>query len=183
MQRPTSITVFGILNIVFGVLGFCGLFMSLSMFAVEDDGSNPMIPLMQESPLYQGFMYVSIPLGLLATVALLAGGIAMLNNKAWGRTLSIIYGWYAIIAGLVGAIVNAVVLLPPALEQSSGQMSAEEAGLIGGAIGGTCGGLIGLIYPVLLLIFMNRRSVKDWFDPTRRQAISDDALALEPWDA
>jgi hypothetical protein len=175
--------VFGILNIVFGVLGLCGTFSSLSMFVVEDDGTNPVIPLMRESPLYLGFMYVSIPLGLLATAALLASGIALLNNKPWGRTLSIIYGWYAIIGAIVGAIINTAVLLPPALERSSGQMTPEDAGLIGGALAGTCGALIGLIYPILLLIFMNRQSVKNWFDPTKPQAIRDDAMAIEPWDA
>jgi len=62
-------------------------------------------------------------------------------------------------------------------------MTPEDAGLIGGALAGTCGALIGLIYPILLLIFMNRQSVKNWFDPTQPQAISDDAMAIEPWDA
>jgi len=183
MQRPTSIMVFGILNIVFGVLGFCGTASSLSMFVVEDDGSNPVIPLMRESALYQGFMYASIPLGLIASGALIASGIALLKDLPWGRTLAIIYGWYAIIGAIVGAIINALVLLPPALERSAGQMTPEDAGLIGGALAGTCGALIGMIYPVLLLIFMNRAKVRDWLDPTRRQAISDDALPLEPWDA
>ncbi len=183
MQRPPTITVFGILNIVFGVLGFCGVFFSLNMFLTEDDGTNPLIPIMQQSSLYKGFMIASIPLGLLVTVALLAAGIALLRDLAWGHKLSIIYAWYAIVSTIIGVIINAVVLVPPAMEQASGDMTPEAVGLIGGAIAGTCGAFIGLIYPVLLLFFMKRPNVKAWFDPTQRRALRDDAMAIEPWDA
>ncbi len=163
--RPVSVTVFGILNIVFGVLGICGLAAAFGAFFIPPPPGNelPAGNLMQDDT-YRIFMYITIPLGFVATVALLAGGIGLLQNKAWGRTLSIGYAIYSLISGFIGLIVNVFLILLPTM-QILPQLDPgpEKMGAIVGMIGGTFGGCVGLIFPALLLFFMTRPHVKAFF--------------------
>jgi len=159
MQRPTSVTVFGVLNIVFAVLGVIGIAGTIVMFAKMDAARNPLVKLMQDSPAFAAWMKLSLPLGIASTLVLLCAGIGLLMLKRWGRKLSIGYAVYAIVFGLLGTAVNFYFLLLPALDKISDRVGPEEAAAIGGAVGGTLGGCFGLIHPILLLIFMTRPKV------------------------
>jgi tellurite resistance protein TehA-like permease len=166
MQRPTSVTVFGILNIVFAAIGVFGLIASIALFFLPANLNNPVIKIMHENPAYATWLKVCIPLGLLSCAALLAAGIGLLRLKSWARTLSIAYAIYAIVFGILGTVVNFFFIVRPILEQARQQHGPEAAGAIGGAIGGSIGGCLGLIYPVLLLIFMLRPTVVAAFRPS-----------------
>lgn len=159
MQRPTSVTVFGVLNIVFAAFGVFGLIASIALFFMAADTNNPVIKIMHENPAYAVWLKVCIPLGLLSCAALLAAGIGLLRLKSWARILSIGYAIYAIAFGILGMVVNFIFLIRPMLDQARQQQGAQAAGAMGGAIGGSLGGCFGLIYPVLLLIFMLRPNV------------------------
>jgi hypothetical protein len=163
--RPASVTVFGILNLVFGVLGLCGAAFSAAMFSMMPQNPNmpnPVLELMANNPTYRLFTQVSTGLGFIASIVLIVGGIGLLQAKSFGRTLSIGYSLYAILAGIVGSIANFVFLVGPLLEQAQvAGAGPEQAGAIGGMVGGVFGGCIGLVYPVLLLIFMFRRNVAE----------------------
>jgi hypothetical protein len=160
MQRPKSVTVFGILNIVFAGLGLCGMAFSVMLFLPSAAASNnPVVQIIQSSPAYAAWMKISIVLGFVVVVALLAAGIGLLNLKPWARTLSIIYAVYAIVMVLVSDVVNYIFLIQPMLQKAHSEQGPEAAGAIGGAIGGMFGGCFGLIYPILLLIFMTRPHV------------------------
>jgi peptidoglycan/LPS O-acetylase OafA/YrhL len=107
MQRPTSVTVFGILNIVFAALGFFGVVASVMMFtATAASSNNPVIQLVQDNPSYAAYMKVSIVLSVIISVVLLVTGIGLLKLKSWARTLSIIYGIVAIIMVIASSIMN-----------------------------------------------------------------------------
>ena len=107
MRRRTAVTVFGILNIGFGVLGIFGLLGTMLVFAmIKDTTSNPVIQLIHNNPAYAAWMNLSIVLGLAARVVLLAAGIGLLKLKPWARMLSIAYAIYAIVMILVGTVVN-----------------------------------------------------------------------------
>ncbi len=82
--------------------------------------------------------------------------------KTWGRPLSIGYGIYAILSGIVGSIFNYYIVVRPMMNEIGAQ-GQNEAVAIGGAIGGIFGGCISLIYPVLLLFFMFTPRVKAAF--------------------
>ena len=167
MQRPTSATVFGILNLVFGCLGLCGVVMSLVMFSMplNPEIPNPTMELMQASPVYAMFLKVSLGLGLIASLVLLAAGIGLLTMKPWGRTLSIGWAVYSIVMGIVGGAMNVVFVMLPLLEQASELAGPQQAAAMGGVIGGGVGACFGLIYPVLLLIFMFRSPIVTAFQP------------------
>lgn len=157
--RPTSINVFGVLNIVFACFGIFGLLGSAAVLFAAGDSNNPVIKVMHENPGYATWLKISFVLGIPGCGALAASGIGLLLLKPWARFLSIVYGGYAILLGLLGTIVNVIYLVLPLLRQAQEQNGPEAAGLIGGAIGGSVGGCIGLIYPILLLIFMTRPNV------------------------
>jgi hypothetical protein len=163
MERPASVTVFGILNIVFAALGFFALLASAMMLFSAGAMRNPVMEQMRAIPQYDFWLKLTIPLGILSSIVLLVAGIGLLRLRSWGRLLSILYGWYAIIFGVVGIGWNYLFLMRPMMEQARQQGGPEAMGAMGGAIGGTVGGCLGLIYPVLLLIFMTRPRVKAAF--------------------
>lgn len=160
MQRPTAVTVFGILNIVFGTLGVLCTPFSLLVFFLPGQEANPVVCLVRESALYLAYMVVVTCTGFLAAAALIVAGIGLLQMKRWGRVISIVYGIISIVMGLTGTLVNVLVVFKLLAERTSGP---EAAGMIGGMVGGLFGGCVGLVYPIALLVFMTRPHVRDAF--------------------
>src|SRR5882724_8104052 len=164
MQRPTSVTVFGVLNIVFAVFGILGVLGSVVMFLPQMANSdNPMIKIINNNPGYAMWLKANIPLGLAACGALLAAGIGLLKLRPWARQLAIAYAIYAIVMSLVSSVVNYFYIVQPMLAEAHDKSGPETGAAIGGAIGSLFGGCFGMIYPVLLLIFMFRANVKEVF--------------------
>lgn len=163
-SRPASLIVFGILNILFGVLGLCGTAGSSAMFFMDLPRDpaipNPMLDLIASNPTFRLFMQVTVVLGGLASLVLLVAGVGLLLTKAWGRTLSVGYAWYAIVAGIVGLLVNWVYVMQPMLAAMKGAEGPAAFGAIGGLVGGLIGGLVSLAYPIVLLAFMNRTALR-----------------------
>ncbi len=167
MQRPISVLVLGILNIVLGGLGILSLLLMIPLQRLSQHAAagNPVLKLMQENANYALFMKVSMLLGIIASVVLLLAGVGLLQVKPWARYLSIGYAVYGIIAAIVGAVAN-VVFLSPLVEQASRMpMNAERGAMIGSMVGGTIGGCVSVVYPVILLIFMFRANVKAAMKP------------------
>ena len=157
--RLVSATVFGTLNILFAVLGGCGIAFTFVLLLAPPNPQmpNPAIEAMRENAFYSVFSKFSMSLGFIAAIVLVAAGVGLLQMKSWGRTLSIVYAVYAILSTTVGLIVNYFVLLGPLLEKANELPAGpERAAAIGGAIGGVVGGCFGAIYPVVLLGFMLR---------------------------
>jgi len=163
MERPASVTTFGILNIVFAGFGILGLLGTIAMASMTRASNNPVVRIMQENPAYAAWLKISIPLGLLACSVLLAAGIGLLALQSWGRNLTIGYAIYGIVFSLLSFGFNVIFLLRPMLEEASRKHGPEAAGAIGGAVGGTFGSCVGVAYPILLLIFMMRPNVKAAF--------------------
>lgn len=159
MQRPASVTVFGILNFVFAAFGVIGVIASITLFFPPPAATQPVLKLMHEGPAYAAWLKICIPLGLLSCAALVTAGIGLLWVKSWARNLSIAYSVYAIIFALVAMIINLALMAQPMFEQVPRRQQLEAAMAIGGPISGTIGGIFWLIYPVVLLIFMLRPKV------------------------
>jgi hypothetical protein len=144
MRRPTSVTVFGILNIVFSAFGFFGVLATVVMLGMAGTNpdnpalnSNPVLQLIQNSPAYATWLKFSMGLTIIFSGALLAAGIGLLNLLSWARILSMIYGVFAIIMTVVSTAFNYVLLVQPLLEKVQNEHGPEAAGAMGGAIGGT----------------------------------------------
>lgn len=164
MERPTSVTVFGILNVVFAALGMFGILMSLTIFSPEAENSkNPVIRILHEHPGYMSWLKASSWLGLASCAVSIISGIGLLMLKPWARVLGIGYSIYAIVMSLVGLVLNYIFVVGPLLQEAGQKSGPEAAGAIGGAIGGMIGGCLGVVYPVLLIYFMTRPKVMATF--------------------
>src|SRR5258707_672755 len=120
MQRSAAVTIFGILNILFGALGFVStLFVLLlvpKMLANLDEAHNPALKIMNEHPAYMAFTKGSQALSLIVCPVLIASGIGLLRLKPWARKTTIGYGIYAILLGLAGLVLMMIYLSGPLLE-------------------------------------------------------------------
>ena len=119
MQRPVSVTVFGLLNIGFAAFGVFGIIATLALFSMEGATANPAWKIMRENAAYAGWLKITIPLGVLACLALLARGIGLLMMKGWARKLAIGYSIYAIVFSLIGIVVNFVFLFRLLLQEAA----------------------------------------------------------------
>ncbi|MEX0774455.1 MAG: hypothetical protein WD042_01950 [Phycisphaeraceae bacterium] len=176
MQRPVPILVFGILNLVFAALGLCGHAGSGVLLIIPDVPSNPGIHLMHTNAGYRGFVIASLVAGLPITALLAGAGAGLLSSKAWGRTLSIVYAYASILFTILTFVGTLMFMMPPLIELARQNNSPENYGALGGGIGGMVGSLIGLAYPIVLLVFMYRPSVRAFFaQPQPAEAM------VNPW--
>ena len=149
-SRPRSVTVLGILNIVFGGLSLlCSPLGIISLVIPQPNNPFQMTPEMKQVSL------IGYGIGFVFAIILLASGIGLLNLKKWARQAAYIYAWVAIVWGILSSIANGIMFS----SSLSGASPEEMPIVIGGIVGGMCGGLLGLIYPVILIIFLRKPRV------------------------
>ncbi len=125
---------------------------------------DPATRLMRDDPLLHGWILVSTVIGIILSIALIAAGIGLIREKAWGRSVSIAYAWLMIVLVVIGSLIMLFAFALPLLQGMDPAASpADTAAVIGGVVGATVGMCFGLIYPILLLIFLNRRAVREFF--------------------
>jgi hypothetical protein len=151
-KRPVSVTIFGILNIGFGVLGVITTIVGMALHSPGGAALSPIIKKVYDNPSFSAWMKIATPLGSVAALVIIAAGIGLLLLRDWGRLTSIGYAIY----GIVIALVNTTLMLNAAFgEQGLTMIILLFAALVGL--------VFGLVYPVLLLIFMTRAKVKAAF--------------------
>jgi hypothetical protein len=118
---------------------------------------------MARDDFYRGWVWATSALGLIMTCVLIGAGVGLLRSRPWARSTCIAYAIYALVMGVVGTVVNLVCLVGPLMAESARHGGPAAAGAAGGAIGGALGGCFGLVYPAVLLVFMFRKNVVDYF--------------------
>jgi len=165
-QRPASLTVFGILNLIFGVMGLVGLVVSLKLYYTPLEGQTGlMADLLRAEPFYASCMRVMSVPSALYVIAMIVSGIGLLQARDGARRLAILCGVYGILAGIVNGYLTFYHVMPFTIEYTvatvkepaiAGMMrSFTQAGTITGM-------LAAFAYPVVTLIFMGRKSVCDY---------------------
>ena len=155
-QRPVSVTIFGILNIGFGMLNAVSLLISMVVLSRTNMAGNPILKQLYDNPQYVAWTKISMPLGGIAAVVLLAAGIGLLFLQNWARIVSIGYGIYAILGGIVGGFIMLKICASMMSQNASGPSGMMVMAPLIGAI---IGMMFGLVYPILLIIFMTRPKV------------------------
>jgi hypothetical protein len=175
MQRPTAVTLFGILNVVFGVFALFGVFGVFALQAMNDLTKNPVVKIMHENPAYATWVKCTIPLSLVSFALLTASGIGLLGLREWARKLAIGYAIYGILLDIAVAFANYHFVFRPLFAKISESNGSSDPAMMGGAIGagigGLMGGVFGLIYPVLLLVFMMRKEIIAAFRPPQQPPV------------
>lgn len=168
-QRPAVATVFGILNLVFGILGVCGSVASVGGFAflysgILDEKMKAQMNLQQfDDPVFFGLLSMQMVLGTILSVVIIISGIGLLKFRPWGRKLANFYAIAYLILLIVGIVINIVFTVIPAVKQANSQGATPDQ--VGGAVGGVLGGVFsvcfGVIFPICILIFLNRQRFVD----------------------
>ena len=107
-------------------------------------------------------MKISAFMGPLPAILLIVAGIGLLSYKRYGRTLSIAYGFLGLLFGVVGMIMTFTFVMPGMMGDGSDPTQAMAASI--GRISGLVGGLMGMIYPLVLVIFFLRPKSKVGLD-------------------
>ncbi|MCE5186754.1 MAG: DUF4339 domain-containing protein [Planctomycetaceae bacterium] len=146
--RPTAVTVFGIINIVFGGLGLLSIPLVVVAMLIPKAGGTAIAP----SQSMQMFLFLSYGVRLVLSCVLLAGGIGLLNRRNWARQITYCYGWFTI-AWVVFSVTASIIIanLTPAATGSEARFAA-----MAGVVGGVCGGIIGSIYPIFAVVYMRK---------------------------
>jgi len=133
-NKPVVATVFGVLNVALGGLGVMGWLWTIARTArfLARSGWRPG---------YRLWWVTSHCLGLILAGVLVLAGVGLLTLKPWGRWVSIGYSICAIVFVIASAAVNALLL-------------AAHGHVVWGAAAGLARVLAGLLYPVVLLVFM-----------------------------
>jgi hypothetical protein len=161
----TGLMILGVVNMIFGALGLLSLPL---VFVTKSLARDPVSRRIQELTWEGGmgiWMRTSLFLGAIMACALIASGYGIMKLKPWARKVSIGYALAAILMAILGQIMSAMFLYPvltEMLSQGSGD-PVKTAGAMGGLVGGIIGGAFALVLPVIILIVMNRASVKEKF--------------------
>jgi hypothetical protein len=162
MNRPTSVTILGILNIVFAAMGLLGIavWVAMSLMPQQLNPKNPVLELMQQNAFYAIYTKISIILGLFVAIVLGLAGIGLLMLHPWGRWLSIGYSIYAILIVFINSGVFYYCFLQPMLaKQAAMPPGPDRLAISAGIAGAVVGPCFSLVYPIVLLIFMYRPNV------------------------
>lgn len=183
MRRPTTVTVFAVLDLVFGFLGLCGAgfgVMALAFMAGTGDtfSSGPMKienPLTSDNVYLRGWTYFSMVSNVVTAILLIASGFGLLQMRNWARLVTLGYAVYALFALVIGTVIAYYTQWLPLLEQVKDDPAAQ-AGAMGGMVGGVFGICFGIAYPVAILYFLTRPYVVDAF---YRTGEAEEAIDVE----
>lgn len=145
--RPPSVTVFGILAIVFGAFGLLCSPLSVLIHSLP-------IP---DMPKIEGFfkqwVLASAVLGTAAGIFKIAFGIGLLRLRSWARKAAVWYGFYAIVMQLAGLGIG--------INYAGMGGKGRPEDVMIGIVSAVVGAVLGLAYAALLIIFMNRKPARD----------------------
>lgn len=166
-RRPASITVFAVLNMVFGGLGLLSPLVSLSMKRFSE---GPMMEMMENHSFLGPWQTGGVVLAVLVSLALIYIGVALLSLKPWARTACVVYAVYGVIMTLAQAAVSWLVM-KPALIQIKDEMPMGDFVVASSMAGVILGLIFGMAYPLVIGIFMSRNKVKEIFEPRQSERV------------
>jgi hypothetical protein len=186
--RPTSVLVLAILNLILGgtglVYSICGglglVLAALWLPTLPKTPGQPTQPGMfdayqyvqQRVPSYYAFTGTSLGVSLAGQIVLLVSGVGLLKMRRWARTASLLYASVAVFMALV-SLPYMMGLVNPAMAEFYGEAAKGPGMAIYSlfsdpmvlSVMTTLGSVVGLIYPVTLLIILNRPRIKAAFVP------------------
>ena len=165
VARPTPVTVLAIIGLVLGGLGL--LCKPVGLLYVLVQIPHPIMNVMREDAFIRGWTVVSVATGWLISLLLLLSSVGSLRLRDWGRTGMMAYAFLAILMTLVSRTVEWRVVEPalaPAIREIAAQQPGAAKFQLSGGKGYSVGLGVGLWFPVLLVVYFNRRDVRRAFE-------------------
>jgi uncharacterized protein YneF (UPF0154 family) len=172
-RRPTVVTVLAILAIIFGSLGVLGGICNIPQYLGVRLMPNPILDGIQKDGVMLTFMLTSLAINLILSVILLIAGIGSLSLKPSSRVWMIRYALIHIVVTAVSLLLGLTFITARnhALMQktlaANPQLNTPQMKMVlqYSTTGGYCFAIVFLIWPLLILYYMNRPQVKAAFDP------------------
>jgi hypothetical protein len=172
-QRPATAMIFGILNIVFGILGLCGnlvtggMLAAVSLGTLDDELAAPMEQF--KDPVTFGFISTQLVVGTILAIVAIVSGIGLIKFRPWGRTWANFYAITSLLLIVAGLIFTIFYTIVPAVQAANDPAAdpTQVGAAIGGIVGGIAGSCFGMIYPICVLVFLNRKIFVDAIESQR----------------
>jgi len=172
MHRPTRIVVLGILCLAMAGLSSCKNLSEASISLMgpdmlekvleqegvagfQKDSMQTMIRALRE-PAFRIVNGVESFVSTVMSVVLLAGGIGLLMDRRWGIRLAQVWGFYALVLGVINVVLQVRYVVPASPSLPPGSDGLAMVSGIG------CYLPIFWLFPVLLLTMLNRPIVLDY---------------------
>lgn len=166
--------VFGIIHIVYACIGMIGAVIGVGAFLVmkavlssAGDEMAEMEPVLDAYSTLEIYTYVDAGVKVVLGIMLLVAGIGLLKRKLWAQKVSIFWA----VVRIVIAIVMTVATYGASLEfqEKMGEVSQNQPGQIDQSqfqssiqgVSSVFGVIFISIYPVLTIIFLSKKVVKD----------------------
>ena len=166
LKRPASLSVFGILNLVFGTLGLLSAALSYKLYFTPLEGQTGIMPdLMRSDSFYASCMRINLVPATLFVIAQIISGIGLIQAREGGRKLALFCGVYGILAGIFIGYLSYYHVIPFSVEyvvKNVKDPAIAEVTRNASKVGGIIGIGVGFIYPVLTLVFLGKKSVRDF---------------------
>ncbi len=164
-ERPTSVTVFAIINLILSVIGLLGfihwLTMQLGLLPVPE-AQDAVTRAMQHHTGFQLFTNVMQGVGIITTILMIAASIAMFSLKNWSRRTTLGLGVYSILIIALGYLLTVVLIVRPLLPDLTGvDLMVARFMMIGGGVMT----ILFMGYYLLMIFMLTRPKVVQAFTP------------------
>ena len=164
-ERPTSVTVFAIINIILCGLGVLGtIFWIINKLGLipQPPEKDVLTLAMENSAVFQRFSDITTVVGLFTIILSLAASIAMFSLKPWSRNVTIGLGVYGVVLIITSYAIQYFVIWTPLLADVTGtdMIIVKAAMIVGGVISA-----IFIGYDLLMIFMLSRPVVVDAFTP------------------
>jgi amino acid transporter len=167
---PTVVSIIGIIYASLGLFGtFCGLAFLFILPSYADwlqsfGMSEQDVQAMETSMPPIGWTVLTSLVGLALIILLFVGALKLLRRQASGARLCALWSWIIIPWTIIATVITLVFqLTAPAPSSGRGQQ-------IAGAIGGVIGTVVGLAFPVFVVIWFSRPTIKSQVAQWRRRS-------------
>lgn len=167
---PTSIPkVFGIIHIIYAVLGVLGALMGLAgmmllktLASKAGDDVQELDAMVEAFDEFAVYAYVDATLKIILGIVLLVAGIGLLKKKLWAQKASLFWA----VTRIVVVVGLTIITLGPTQKfqekvNQAGGAEQEQFQQMAQGMGNVIGVLFVCIYPVLCLIFLTKKNVRD----------------------
>ena len=163
---PGPLRVVAWVGLAFAVIGVCSMPFSAFGLLVE----QPATAALTGDPAYRLFAWGQLLLSLPVIALEVAGFAGALRARAWSRW--VIYAWVVgCVLQLCAGVAASLLVILPAVAPQLDDPNAVTRGIAAGTLVGVgCGAVFGAVLPVVSVVILSRRDVKEAYASWEAQA-------------